>query len=195
MRLKWIAVAIAVLGLAAACDKGAGAGKGAAKDGTETGPCYGNGTCNAGLVCSGSKICVKPPPADCNKIALRLSYINLGNYAEPAERQKYVNEQLAECRKLNISKEEGECIERARHPAQLNKCRKGLVKVSRCEKMVNHFFEVLAKDQEAEKFRRFLVKERERLVAKCEEKNPTKAAEDCILAATTMRDARKCPSF
>lgn len=50
-----IFLAFLLLALAAACDDG----EGASAEGEEQGPCYPNGTCNAGLVCA-SNICVAP---------------------------------------------------------------------------------------------------------------------------------------
>ncbi len=198
MRVNRIGVAIAMLslGLVVACSKSSDGKKAAgAKDGTETGKCYGNGTCNPGLICSGSKICVKPPPADCNKVALQMSYIVLGNYAEQAERQKYVTAQAARCQKLAISKEEGECIKRASRPAALNKCRKDLVEVGRCDKMVAHIMQIMKSDPKTEKFRRFLVKATDKMIQRCERKNPTKQVETCVLKAATSDDLRKCGMF
>lgn len=197
MQLTLIRIATvgAALVLAAACDKNDGtpAPKGA-KDGTETGKCYGNGTCNPGLICSGSNICVKPPPADCSKVALQMSYVTLGNYAEPAERKKYVAAQTARCQKLGISKDEGDCIARARHPAALNKCRKDLVEVGRCDKMVEHMLAVAKKDKKAG-YERFLVNIKDKLMRKCERKQPTKEMERCVLAAQTVDALNKCDSL
>jgi hypothetical protein len=57
--MRSLAVALAaVVGLVAV---GCGGGSGSPATGTERGPCYGNGTCNTGLVCL-SNTCVKPPP-------------------------------------------------------------------------------------------------------------------------------------
>jgi len=195
MRVNRIAVVLAVfsLALAMACSKSSDSDKTAApKAGTDTGKCYGNGTCNPGLICSGSKICVKPPPADCNKVAKDMSYVALGNYAEPVERQKYVNAQVARCQKLAISKEEGACIAKARHAAQLNKCRKDLVEVARCDKMINHVLQVMKADPKTAKFQQYLVKATGKMIKRCEDRNPTKTQETCVMKAGTMDEIKKC---
>jgi hypothetical protein len=49
--------------LAAACGGAPAPGGGDPAPGTERGPCYGNGTCNAGLVCL-SELCVRPAAGD-----------------------------------------------------------------------------------------------------------------------------------
>lgn len=57
--LRWGWFAAAGLAIAAACSSNSNTPSGHAT-GTEKGPCYGNGTCNSGLVCL-SNLCVAPP--------------------------------------------------------------------------------------------------------------------------------------
>lgn len=200
--MELIRIRIALVGaamvIAVGCqnhdDTGKAPTRTARKDGTEMGKCYGNGTCNPGLICSGSNICVKPPPADCQKVALQMSYVILGNYAEPAARQNYVAAQKARCNRLVITKEEGECIAHAKSPAALNKCRAGLVEAGRCEKIIEHILAVIKTDPKAG-YERYLVNRKDKLLRKCQRKNPTKEMETCVLAGQTVEELNKCDSL
>src|SRR5688572_29299388 len=80
--------------------------------GKERGPCYGNGTCDDGLVCL-SKLCVAPPAADCKAISDHLGGLLLGNYAPRDERAAFSSDVAADCAARKLSKEEGECLLRA----------------------------------------------------------------------------------
>lgn len=67
------------------------------------------GTCDPGLLCL-SNLCVRPPPADCQTIADQLASFDLGNYAEPEEREPVVEKYKRACTKAYVSKEQGECM-------------------------------------------------------------------------------------
>jgi hypothetical protein len=99
--------------LLAACDSrgAAGAERGAA--GAERGDCRPDGTCEAGLLCL-SKLCVRPPPADCRAVATVLASFELGNYAAEEELAPAVAKQRAACERAFVSKEEGACFDAAR---------------------------------------------------------------------------------
>lgn len=70
------------------------------------------GTCDPGLLCL-SNLCVRPPPADCQAIGEQLTSFELGNYAEPEEREPVVTKYKRACAKAMVSKEQGECIAKA----------------------------------------------------------------------------------
>src|SRR5687768_15378213 len=122
---KAIAIALtmtAALGAAACEKKEAGAG-GAGK---ERGACYGNGTCDQGLQCL-SEVCVRPPPADCTKVAEKLASYRLGNYAAREERDKVVGELTAECTAAKLNVDEGKCILDARGRLEVARCPRPLL--------------------------------------------------------------------
>jgi hypothetical protein len=68
--------------------------------------------CNAGLLCL-SNVCVRPPPADCQSVAESLASFDLGNYAEPEERAPVVAKYRSQCEKAYVTKEQGECLDKA----------------------------------------------------------------------------------
>ena len=70
------------------------------------------GTCDPGLLCL-SNLCVRPPPADCQAIADQLTSFELGNYAEPEERAPVADKYKRACNKAMVSKEQGQCMEKA----------------------------------------------------------------------------------
>lgn len=86
--------------------------------GTERGDCRpaaekgAVGTCDPGLLCL-SNLCVRPPPADCAAVGERLASFDLGNYAEPDARAPVVAKYKAACEKAYVTKEQGDCIEKA----------------------------------------------------------------------------------
>jgi hypothetical protein len=80
--------------------------------GTERADCRADKTCDSGLLCL-SNLCVRPPPADCQLVADELASFDLGNYAEPEEREPVVAKYKQQCDKLYVSKEEGACLDKA----------------------------------------------------------------------------------
>ncbi len=80
--------------------------------GTERADCRADKTCDPGLLCL-SNVCVRPPPADCTQVAEILTSFDLGNYAEPEERAPIAAKYKARCEATYVSKEAGECIEKA----------------------------------------------------------------------------------
>lgn len=101
------AVAIAALILAAA------ACRGEAPAGSERGACRPDGRCDVGLVCASNR-CVRPPPADCRDVAEQLASFELGNYAEPETRAPVVAQHQAACETTRVSRDEGDCVVKAR---------------------------------------------------------------------------------
>jgi hypothetical protein len=176
----------AVTLLLAAC---AGGNSGPAKrapDGTERGDCYGNGTCNPGLLCL-SNLCVRPPPADCAKVARHLDYMTLGNYASMAERAAFDEQVTRECQAAGLSKEEGDCILEAKSRQQLAGCPKPLV-LGDCAKMADHVLKVVAPREPAEPD----LRDREGMIARCKELGITRQQEACVLEALSSADLRAC---
>lgn len=109
-----IVIVVVCAALGAACEKRAAEGK-------ERGDCYGNHTCDPGLVCL-SDLCVRPPPADCAKVGEKLAGYRLGNYAPRDERDRVVGELTAQCTAAKLSKEEGDCILEANSRLDLARC-------------------------------------------------------------------------
>lgn len=113
----WCAIAFGLL--LASCEKSGGPGK-------ERGSCYGNGTCDPGLVCM-SELCVRPPPADCEKVAAKLASYRLGNYAPKEEREEVLAELTTTCEEARLSVDEGKCILEAQGRLDIAKCPRPLL--------------------------------------------------------------------
>ncbi len=94
------------------CSKEAPAGESRPALGKERGDCKAEKACDPGLMCL-SNLCVRPPPADCTAVANGLASFDLGNYAEPEEREPIVARYKASCEKAFVTKEQGECFEKA----------------------------------------------------------------------------------
>jgi hypothetical protein len=171
-------VGILVVAALAGCNSGGGE----AKEGSERGPCYGNGTCNDGLVCL-SELCVRPPGADCAKIAEKLGGLLLGNYAPRAERDAFLAATRDECAALALTEEEGECLLGASHRNALSRCPK-VIGVGDCGKIVAHL-ETLRTDP-------YLVTAVDRLQSRCKNETPSKGLETCVLAAKAVADLDRC---
>jgi hypothetical protein len=119
------AAAAAVVAVAlAGCD--GRNGWAAAAEGTERGACYGNRTCNDGLVCL-SDLCVRPPGADCEAVAQVLTSIELGNYAPKEQRATRVIALTAICHAQNLTEDEGACILDKKTKDDLAFCPKPLI--------------------------------------------------------------------
>jgi hypothetical protein len=171
------------LTLAAACSKQGGGG---AEPGKERGPCYGNRTCDEGLVCL-SDLCVAPPAADCAKVAEHLSYLLLGNYAPREERAAYVAGVHSECTAMRLSKEDGDCLLRAEGRQSIGQCARPLG-VGDCTKIVTHLKSILPSGGPDP----WLVTEADRFIARCKNEVPSKALETCVLGVKTPKDLARC---
>jgi hypothetical protein len=89
--------------------------------GHERGDCRPDKACDPGLVCL-SNLCVRPPPADCQAVAEQITSIELGNYAEPEARAPVVAKYKAACDAALVSKEESQCLDRARDKWSAGQC-------------------------------------------------------------------------
>jgi hypothetical protein len=94
--------------------------------GKERGACYGNGTCDQGLQCL-SQVCVRPPPADCDKVAAKLAGYRLGNYAPREERDAALATLAQQCADAQLSEDEGACILNAKGRLELAGCPRPLL--------------------------------------------------------------------
>ena len=180
MPSMWKLVGVLVLVAAVAGCKEGAAGSG--KEGAERGACYGNGTCNDGLVCL-SDLCVKPPGADCAKVAEKLGGMFLGNYAPRAERDAFLAATRDECIANDLTKEEGDCILGATHRNALSRCPK-VIGAGDCTKIVAHL-DTLRTDP-------YLRTTADTLQSRCKNETPSKGLEACVLAAKAIGDLDRC---
>jgi hypothetical protein len=193
MKRRWIVmIGIGSMLALAACPSkqsggsGGGGGSTAAGAGKERGACYGNGTCDKGLVCL-SELCVAPPGADCAAIADHLGGLLLGNYAPREERAGFVAEITAECTKEKLTREAGECLLRAEGRQAIGGCPTPLG-VGDCAKIVPHLKAMLATAGGDP----YLVTPADRLVGRCKNEVPSKALEVCALAAKKPDELERC---
>lgn len=178
--IVWIACV-----LAAGCQS-KGGGSGDTTAGKERGPCYGNGTCDQGLVCL-SKLCVAPPAADCQAIADHLGGLLLGNYAAKEERAAFATDVVADCTARKLSKEDGDCLLRASGRQAIGQCAVALG-VGDCKKITEHLKAMVpagGTDQ-------FLVTAADRLIARCKNEVPSRGLEKCVIAATKIEQLEQC---
>lgn len=110
MKLGIVLVLVSVW--ATGCSKEAPAGADRPALGRERADCRPDKTCDPGLMCL-SNLCVRPPPADCTAVAEGLASYDLGNYAEPEERAPVVAGYKASCEKAHVTREQGDCFEKA----------------------------------------------------------------------------------
>lgn len=178
----------ALLVLAMACAKKQGSETTTTTAGSERGPCYGNGTCNEGLICL-SDLCVRPPPADCAAVAKKVGYLMLSNYAPAEERASFESGIVTECKDKHLTKEEGDCILRSQNRGQLNACGKPLGQGS-CDRIVEHIRVNLAPNDR--RVAEFLERGVDEMIAECEKEGITAAVERCALAAKTFDELKKC---
>lgn len=157
--------------------------------GEERGPCYGNGTCNQGLVCL-SDLCVQPPPADCQAVATRLNYLVLGNYAEQSERDAYIAQMVTTCKQANLSKADADCIIAARSRGDLSRCPQTLVMGS-CERVIAHANKILTGEDSS---LADLIDPKPAL-RRCRQRGITKTEEECVLRATNKQQLDACGRF
>jgi hypothetical protein len=192
--------------LVVACDKGGGtSGGGGAGGGTgsgaERGRCYPNGTCNDGLVCL-SDVCVRPPPADCAKVATKLASYRLGNYAPRDERDKVIEELRASCVAAQLSVEEGDCILEATGRLAVARCPEPLLAelegdADGCKTVAKILTSTLVTDmgQDPAKREKILALEpevREVVTAACTDDHWPDAVKECLGKASDMRSIDPC---
>lgn len=189
MTIRWGMIGLAVAGLAA-CDKGGGAGK-------ERGACYGNGTCDPGLVCL-SELCVRPPPADCGKIGEKLASYRLGNYAPRDERASVVGELTAACEQARLTADEGACILDAKGRIELARCPRPLLAElagdeQGCKAVAESLIGLLGRElAQGAPPADVIADLRAAIEASCVEDAWPDLAKTCISAATDLRHLDKC---
>jgi hypothetical protein len=181
MRLGLIAIVV----LLVACKKD-GAPSSGGTEGSERGACYGNGTCNDGLTCL-SNLCVRPPGADCGKIADKLGGLLLGNYAPRDERDQFLASTRAECEAAKLTKEEGDCLLAVPHRNAMGRCAR-VVGVGDCTKIVAQL-EALRPTGGTDQF---LVTTADKLMSRCKNETPSKGFETCVMAAKGMPELDRC---
>ena len=89
--------------------------------GRERSDCRSDKSCDTGLICL-SNLCVRPPGADCQDVAEQLTSIELGNYAEPEDRAPVVARYKGACEAAMVTKEEGQCVDKARDKWSAGQC-------------------------------------------------------------------------
>ena len=183
-----IGIVLIACALAGGCQgKGAsGSSSGGTGAGKERGPCYGNGTCDQGLVCL-SELCVAPPAADCAAIAQHLGGLLLGNYAPREERAAFTTDVTADCTARKLSKDDGECLMRATGRQAIGQCPVALG-VGDCKKVTEHLKALVpagGTDQ-------FLVTAADRLISRCKNEVPSRGLEKCVMAATKIEELDRC---
>lgn len=180
-------VVVFVAGLVA-CKQGGG-GTTAAPPiaiGSERGDCRPDRSCDPGLTCL-SNLCVRPPPADCAKVAEALGPIFLDNYTPREERARFAADVRAECEGAGFTREDGECLARAKTRQDINACPHP-IGLGDCKKITAAADELRAKSG----VDAYLVTAADRLIERCRGEVPTRAFERCVVAATSMDDLGRC---
>jgi len=179
-------VVFVIIVAAVGCSKSGSTTAPGAGPGKERGACYGNGTCDQGLVCL-SDLCVAPPGADCAAVAEHLGGLLLGNYAPKGERATFLAEVQADCAKVKLTKEDGDCLLRAEGRQAIGGCPHPLG-VGDCAAIVAHLKTLLPQNGTDQ----WLVTPADRLIARCKNEVPSKGLEICVLAATKVDQVEHC---
>lgn len=154
--------------------------------GQERGDCRPDKTCDPGLLCL-SNLCVRPPPADCAKIAEQLSFLLLDNYTPREQRAAFMTEARRQCEAAHLSADDGECVTRAKSRVELRDCPVPLG-IGDCTKITAHL-ETL---QKASGVDAYLVTGADRIVSRCKTEAPSLAFEQCVLAAQKVEEVERC---
>jgi hypothetical protein len=154
--------------------------------GQERGDCRPGGGCDPGLDCR-SNLCVRPPPADCAKVAEQLSFLMLDNYTPREQRDGFLAETRRQCETMHLSKDDGECLLRARTRGELGACPRPLG-VGDCAKIKQHLEQVRG----GSGVDAYLVTEADRIIGRCKAEAPTLIFEQCVMAAKTLDDVGRC---
>lgn len=168
----------------AACKESASAPT--APVGQERGDCRAGGGCDPGLECR-SNLCVRPPPADCARIAEALSYLTLDNYTPREQRDAFLTDTRRQCEAMALSKDDGECLLRARAPSELRDCPRPLG-VGDCAKIKAHLEQLRG----GSGVDAYLVNDGDRVIGRCKSEVPSLGFEHCVLAARTLDDVGRC---
>jgi hypothetical protein len=179
------ALALVVLALSlAACKQSAKANGPPA--GQERGDCRPDRSCDPGLQCL-SNLCVRPPPADCKKVAEQLSFVLLDNYTPREQRAAFFDETRRQCEAAHLSTDDGECLVNAKTRANLRDCPVPLG-IGDCAKITAH----LDKLRGTSGVDAYLVTGADRIAARCKTESPTIAFEQCVLATHTIEEVERC---
>lgn len=154
--------------------------------GQERGDCRPDGACDPGLQCL-SNLCVRPPPADCKKVAEQLSFILLDNYTPREQRTAFMDEALRQCEAEHLSADDGECLTRAKSRTELRDCPVPLG-IGDCRKITAHL-ETLRSTNSVDAY---LVTGADRIVSRCKSEAPSLAFEQCVLAAKKVEEVERC---
>lgn len=179
-----VTLTLAALAALAACKESASAPT--APVGQERGDCRAGGGCDPGLECR-SNLCVRPPPADCAKVAEQLSYQMLDNYTPRERRDAFLADTRRQCEAMALSKDDGECLLRARTRAELGACPRPLG-IGDCAKIKSHLEQLRG----ANGVDAYLVNDGDRVIGRCRSEVPSLAFEQCVLAARTLDDVGRC---
>lgn len=152
-------------------------------NGTERGECYGNDTCNDGLVCM-SGLCVRPPGADCDAIVAHLGGLLLDNYTPRDERARWITETTAQCVDARLTKDQGQCLLDAKHRNLLTRCPRA-IGVGDCGLIVPYVKALPGNDPD-------LKTDADRIADRCRNETPTRAFEACALSAGAVADLARC---
>ena len=171
--------ALSILGLLACKQK-------APPVGTERGACYGNKTCNEGLQCL-SGVCVRPPPPDCAKVAEKLSFLTLSNYAKRAERQAYISRTTTTCMQAKLTHDEADCILEAKNRGALTRCPKPLA-LGNCERVLAHERKILSGDNAGLSD----MLDPGPALRRCQQQGISREYEDCVTSASTKEQLDRC---
>lgn len=191
MRLALVAVLAGVVGCKGADSTSSGSGSGPAL-GTERGDCRPDRTCDPGLLCL-SNLCVRPPPADCMAIAETLTSFDLGNYAEPDERAPIVDKYKTRCEAQVVSKEAGECIDKATDKAAAMACAPTMfpsVGAADCTRIITKVRDAMMKQIASDpRMLEMMGKALSVMQQSCEQDGWPEALGQCALAAGDTTDA------
>lgn len=177
---------VAALTGALACKSAPPAAPPAAAAGTERGACRPDRTCDVGLVCL-SDLCVRPPPADCAKIAEAFGPIFLDNYTPREARDAFARDLVADCQRAALDKESGDCLARATSRRDIAACPKPLG-LGDCKAIAAHADKLRAQNA----VDAYLVTPADRLIDRCKTEVPSQIFERCVLAATSMEALERC---
>ena len=189
---SFVVVLVAGLAGGAVACKGAGgggsSGGGAAapQAGAERGDCRPDRSCDPGLTCL-SNLCVRPPPADCAKVAEALGPIFLDNYTPREERDRFAADVRRECESASFTREDGECLSRAKTRQDINACPHP-IGLGDCKKITKAADELRLKSG----VDAYLVTAADRLIDRCKSEVPTRAFELCVVGATSMDALERC---
>jgi len=158
----------------------------AAPLGAERGDCRPDGGCDPGLDCR-SRLCVRPPPADCAKVAEQVSFLLLDNYAPREQRDAFVAEIQKQCAAMYLAKDDGDCLVRATTRGELRACPRPLG-IGDCARIKAHLEQVRGTTG----VDAYLVTAADPMTERCRTEAPPPALEQCALAAKNLDDVERC---